>query len=65
MSITSVEAKGEIDELTDWLKPAFLYGATCLPKDEYEVWLGNVKQRMSFPLADLFCDWTLEVARAR
>jgi hypothetical protein len=55
--------KSRIDELNDWLKPVFLYGATCLPTDEYVVWLGNIRKRMSFPLAELFCDWTLEVAR--
>jgi hypothetical protein len=53
--------KTRIDELNPWLQPAFIYGARCLPADEYRVWLGSVRKRLRFPLSDLFCDWALSL----
>lgn len=53
--------KGRTNELTPWLQPAFIYYAACLPADEYKTWLGNIRQNLNFPLAQLFVDW----ARAR
>lgn len=51
------QRKTKIDELNPWTQPAFIYGAQCLPNDEYKTWLGTLKSRLSFPLADLFCKW--------
>ncbi|KAA9366150.1 RNA-directed DNA polymerase [Ochrobactrum quorumnocens] len=51
------QRKARINELTPWLQPAFLYSAACLPAEEYRTWLGNIKQSLSFPLANLFVDW--------
>jgi hypothetical protein len=51
------QRKTKIDELNPWVQPAFIYAAHCLPADEYKAWLGTLKGRLSFPLADLFCKW--------
>jgi hypothetical protein len=49
--------KTRIDELNGWVQPALIFGARCLPTDEYRAWLGNLKGRLAFPAADLFCKW--------
>jgi hypothetical protein len=51
------QRKTRIDELNAWVQPSFIYSAHCLPPDEYKAWLGTLKGRLSFPLADLFCKW--------
>ncbi|MBR0793998.1 RNA-directed DNA polymerase [Bradyrhizobium jicamae] len=51
------QRKTKIDELNPWVQSAFIYGAHCLPSDEYRAWLGTLKGRLSFPLSDLFCKW--------
>jgi hypothetical protein len=38
-------------------KGAFLLGATCLPRDEFESWISAIKPNMHRPLDPLFCDW--------
>jgi hypothetical protein len=49
--------KTRIDELNGWVQPALIFGARCLPTDEYRAWLGNLKGRLAFPASDLFCKW--------
>jgi hypothetical protein len=56
--------KTHMDELTPWLQPAFILAAACLPEDEYEVWLNNIRRQLRFPLAELFCEWALRRRRA-
>jgi Reverse transcriptase (RNA-dependent DNA polymerase) len=51
------QRKTKMDELNPWVQPAFIYAAHCLPSDEYRAWLGTLKGRLSFPLADLYCRW--------
>lgn len=58
------QGKSRIDELNGWLQPAFIYGARCLPKDEYETWVKNIRGKMNFPLSNLFCEWVIEGRRA-
>jgi len=36
----------------------FIWGASCLPKDEYKAWLSVVKSLYSAPLADLYIKWS-------
>lgn len=36
---------------------ALILAASCLPKDEYETWLGAIKPGMIAPLDGMFCDW--------
>lgn len=55
--------KSRIDELSSWQQPVFIYSANCLPKDEYETWVNNIKGRLSFPLSDIFCQWCIEKKR--
>jgi hypothetical protein len=35
----------------------FIWGASCLPKNEYETWLQTVKSMFNSPIALLFIDW--------
>lgn len=36
---------------------ALILGASCLPEDEYETWLGAIKPGLVGPLDPMFCDW--------
>jgi hypothetical protein len=56
------QRKTKIDELNPWVQPAFIYGARCLPSDEYKAWLGTLRGRLSFPLSDLYCKWAEKLA---
>lgn len=38
-------------------QPCFIWGASCLPKDEYETLLQTVKPMMAKPLGPLFLKW--------
>jgi hypothetical protein len=49
--------KTRFDERNLFEKSAFMLGATCLPKDEFETWVGAVRANMNRPLEKLFCDW--------
>jgi hypothetical protein len=49
--------KTRFDERNNYEKSAFILGATCLPKDEFETWIGAIKPNMHRPLERLFCDW--------
>ncbi|GLU28890.1 RNA-directed DNA polymerase [Brucella sp. NBRC 12950] len=52
--------KSRVNEIQSWAQPSFIYGASCLPKDEYSHWVRSLKSRLQFPLAKEFCDWCLE-----
>jgi hypothetical protein len=49
--------KARFDERNLFEKTTFMLGATCLPKDEFETWIGAVRANMARPLEKLFCDW--------
>lgn len=49
--------KTRFDAIGPFAKPAFILGATCLPRDEYETWIGAIKPRLQGPLDGLYCDW--------
>jgi hypothetical protein len=49
--------KTRFDERNNYEKSAFILGATCLPKDEFETWIGAIRPNLSRPLDRLFCDW--------
>ncbi|WP_417831403.1 RNA-directed DNA polymerase [Terasakiella sp.] len=53
-------SKARIDEQNGWMQPAFIHGASCLPDDEFETWINNIKNRVNFPLSELFCKWVLK-----
>lgn len=49
--------KARFDERNLFEKFPFMLGATCLPKDEFDSWIGAVRANMTRPLERLFCDW--------
>lgn len=51
--------KTRVSEITIWSQPSFIFGASCLPKDEYDHWIRGIKSRLQFPLAKEFADWCL------
>jgi hypothetical protein len=57
--------KTRLSEMNTWELTYFVYGATCLPKDEYKVWIGNIRKTFSFPLSDIFYDWCVECNKKR
>ena len=38
-------------------QPCFIWGASCLPKDEYETWVSTVKPMFGCPAGALFLKW--------
>lgn len=49
--------KYQFDSISNSERFSFLIGATCLPKDEFEVFISAVKEKLDDPLADLFVKW--------
>lgn len=53
--------KTRVHEIQPWAQPSFIFGASCLPKDEYAHWLRSIKSRLQFPLGNEFADWCASV----
>ena len=34
--------KQNLQEMTSWIRRAFIYGASCLPNDEYKHWIRGI-----------------------
>jgi hypothetical protein len=51
--------KSRVSEIQAWAQPSFIFGASCLPRDEYSHWIRGIKSRLQFPLAREFADWCL------
>lgn len=51
--------KTKVHEILAWAQPSFMFGARCLPKDEYSHWIRGIKSRLQFPLSKEFADWCL------
>lgn len=51
--------KARLNEIQEWAQPTFIFGASCLPKDEYDHWVRSIKSRVIFPLGKEFCDWCI------
>ena len=49
--------KANIGQMPSFEQPAFVSGAVCLPKDEYENWLQTLKPIFSAPTRYLFLKW--------
>jgi hypothetical protein len=49
--------KTRFEERNLYEKATFLLGATCLPKDEFNAWIGAVRPNLNRPLDHLYCDW--------
>jgi len=44
-------------EMSDWEKPIFLMGATCLPQDEFSVLAESAVAQLNNPFAKTYCSW--------
>lgn len=51
--------KSQISEINLWSQPTFIFGARCLPRDEYTHWIRGIRSRINFPLSREFTDWCL------
>ena len=49
--------KTKVHEIQAWAQPSFIFGASCLPRDEYSHWIRSIKSRLQFPLGKDFADW--------
>lgn len=49
--------KAAVGQIPPFEQPAFISGAVCLPKDEYENWLVTLKPTFSGPTCHLFLKW--------
>lgn len=49
--------KAAFGHIPPFEQPAFISGAVCLPKDEYENWLATLKPVFSGPTCHLFLKW--------
>jgi hypothetical protein len=52
--------KTRVSEIPPWAQPSFIFGARCLPNDEYSHWIRGIKSRLQFPLAKEFADWCMD-----
>lgn len=49
--------KANVGQMPLFEQPAFISGAVCLPKDEYETWLLTLKPTFSAPTCHFFLKW--------
>jgi hypothetical protein len=49
--------KTAFSQLSPLEQPCFVWGASCLPKDEYETWVSTIKPLFAFPTGALFLKW--------
>jgi hypothetical protein len=49
--------KTAFGQLSAFEQPCFVWGASCLPKDEYESWLSAVKPMFAMPTGASFLKW--------
>jgi hypothetical protein len=49
--------KTAIHNFSDLELSCLVWGASCLPKDEYEKWINTVKRSFNKPLGKLFLKW--------
>jgi len=51
------KAKTGFGQLSAMEQPCFVWGASCLPKDEFETWLTTAKPMFARPTGALFLKW--------
>jgi hypothetical protein len=49
--------RGRLGQVGEWVKPALLIGASCLPTDEYRTWIDIAVKQLADPFAPLFGSW--------
>jgi len=52
--------KTALDQLSTFEQSCLVWGASCLPGDEYETWLSNIRPSFGRPLGELFLKWAKE-----
>lgn len=57
--------KARVHEIQPWAQPSFIFGASCLPKDEYAHWLRSIKSRIQLRLAKEFISWCESVQETK
>ena len=57
--------KTAVHNFSDFELPCLVWGASCLPKDEFETWIGTVKGSFNKPLGGLFLKWLAMKVRSR
>ncbi|WP_224816806.1 RNA-directed DNA polymerase [Hasllibacter sp. MH4015] len=57
--------KTKVNEIHSWAQPSFIFGASCLPKDEYSHWLRSIKSRLQFPMSNDFINWCATVQETK
>lgn len=50
--------KTAFGQLSALEQPCFIWGASCLPKDEYDSWLSTVKPMYTMPTGTIFLKWS-------
>jgi hypothetical protein len=54
--------KSKLNEIMSWAQPTFIFGARCLPRDEYTHWIRGIRSRLEFPFGKEFADWCVQTA---
>jgi Reverse transcriptase (RNA-dependent DNA polymerase) len=49
--------KTAVEQFSDFELPCLVWGASCLPKDEYEKWIDLMKGNFGKPLGGLYIKW--------
>lgn len=49
--------KTAFDLIPELERTCFVWGASCLPDDEYRAWLMSIKRKFGTPTGSLFVDW--------
>ena len=52
--------KTAIHKYSDIERSSLVLGASCLPNDEYKIWVKTLKATFGFPLGVLFLKWAVE-----
>lgn len=53
------KSKTALDHFSYFELPCLVWGAGCLPADEFVNWLPALKSKLKTPCASLFCDWVM------
>lgn len=51
--------KTAVDQFSQFEQPCLVWGASCLPKDEFENWIATISPKFSAPTGRLFLNWAM------
>lgn len=49
--------KTAVGNFTEFELSCLVWGAACLPKDEFENWIDTVKSKFNYPLGRIYLKW--------